>query len=349
LIPREDFIKYTRLTDQALFYKETDALKHKILAIEELDGMNGAIYSIRTIQSSKKITVAYTGKDPLTGEMKTEENTVEGPLMVFITTTQVEIDGETASRFMFISIDESREMTEKILCKQRNSHTMAGMLGKLKTKAITAKHLAAQRLLRPITVINPYADLLSFNSKSLRARRDHMKYLNLILTITFLFQYQRPVQTMDYDGRQEEYILVTLSDIERANDIAAEVLGRSLDELSPPSKKLLTMVEKLCQQKANDDQKELTEITFTRRDIREFSGWSDFQVKTHIRQLEELEYIFSLTGRKGKEYLYELVCCKENKSGGENKRLLIGLADMEEVRTRAARLGISDTEQKYES
>ncbi|CAB1065845.1 DNA primase DnaG [Olavius sp. associated proteobacterium Delta 1] len=113
MVPEDVFIKYTRLTDQALFYKDKDSLKHKILAIEELDGMNGAVYSIRSIQSSKKITIAYTGKDPVSGELKTQDNTVEGPLMVFITTTQVDIDGETASRFVFISIDESEEMTQK--------------------------------------------------------------------------------------------------------------------------------------------------------------------------------------------------------------------------------------------
>ncbi len=335
LIPEEDFIKYTRLTDQALFYKEADSLAHKILAIEELDGMNGAIYSIRTIQSSKKITVAYTGKDPVTGEMKTGENTVEGPLMVFITTTQVDIDGETASRFVFLSIDESQEMTEKILAKQRQSHTMAGLMNKLAAKKIISKHLAAQRLLRPIRVINPYADLLSFDSKSLRARRDHMKYLNLILTITFLFQYQRPHHTMNYDGEKEEYILVTLDDIAKANEIAAEVLGRSLDELSPSSRKLLILIKDMCEQQADKDAKE---ITFTRRDIRESSGWSDFQVKTHIRQLEELEYLFSLTGRKGKEYLYELVY----KGGGEDdKPFLIGLADLAEVKKKADEQGIT--------
>ena len=337
LIPEEDFIKYTRLTDQALFYKDTNALKHKILAIEELDGMSGAIYSIRTIQSSKKITVAYTGKDPMTGEMKTGENTVEGPLMVFITTTQVEIDGETASRFVFLSIDESREMTEKILCKQRQTHTMEGMMARLKSKKVVSKHLAAQRLLQPVRVINPFADLLSFNSKSLRARRDHMKYLNLILAITFLFQYQRPRLTMDYDGEQEEYIEVTLDDIEKANEIAAEVLGRSLDELSPSSRKLLILIRKMAvsedgRQKTEDRKKQKK---FTRRDIREYSGWSDFQVKTHIKQLEELEYIYSLTGRKGKEYVYELIC-HEDSEGDSGKRFLIGLTDIEEIKKQLA-------------
>jgi hypothetical protein len=342
LIPAEDAIKYTRLTDQALFYKEAGSLAHKILAIEELDGMAGAIYSIRTIQSSKKITVAYTGKDPLTGEMKTGENTVEGPLMVFITTTQVEIDGETASRFVFISIDESREMTEKILTKQRQSHTMAGMMNKLAAKKIINKHLAAQHLLKPIRVINPYGDFLSFTSKSLRARRDHMKYLGLILTITFLFQYQRPRHTMDYDGEKEEYILVTLADIEKANEIAAEVLGRSLDELSPSSRKLLILIKDMSEQKT---EKGREEITFTRRDIREFSSWSDFQVKTHIKQLEELEYIYSITGRKGREYVYELIyqgSGAENNDSNANKKFMIGLADMEEVKSKAKKLGISD-------
>jgi len=200
LVPEEETIKYTRLTDQALFYKASDSLKHKILAIEELDGMNGAIYSIRSIQSSKKITIAYTGKDPVSGKLQTCENTVEGPLMVFITTTAVEIDGETASRFVFISIDESVEMTEKILKKQRARHTMAGMLNKLKSDAVINKHCNANRLLKPVKVVNPYAELLTFTSKSLRARRDHTKYLNLISAVAFLYQYQRRQHTIEHEG-----------------------------------------------------------------------------------------------------------------------------------------------------
>jgi hypothetical protein len=231
-------------------------------------------------------------------------------------------------------------MTEKILTKQRQSHTMAGMMNKLAAKKIINKHLAAQRLLQPIRVINPYGDLLSFASKSLRARRDHMKYLNLILTITFLFQHQRPRQTMDYDGEKEEYILVTLDDIAKANEIAAEVLGRSLDELSPSSRKLLILIKNMSEQKA---EKGMEEITFTRRDIREFSGWSDFQVKTHIRQLEELEYIYSLSGRKGREYVYELIYQGNGEENNDsNKKFMIGLADMEEVKSKAKKLGISD-------
>jgi len=339
MVPEDDFVKYTRLTDQALFYKDKDSLKHKILAIEELDGMNGAVYSIRSIQSSKKITIAYTGKDPVTGELKTQDNTVEGPLMVFITTTQVDIDGETASRFVFISIDESEEMTKKILAKQRQSQTIEGMINKLKSAEIIKKHQNANKLLKPLHVFNAYADLLTFTSKSLRARRDHTKYLNLILAIAYLFQYQRKTRTMDYSGKSIDYINVTLADIERANRIANEVLGRSLDELTPPSRNLLKLIREMVLSRCRENKTKPCEHHFTRRDIREFSGWSDFQVKTHIRQLEELEYVFAVIGRKGKQYVYELIITEEISN---DRPILVGLTDIEQLKKKAEKAGVTD-------
>jgi DNA primase catalytic core len=339
LIPDEDFIKYTRLTDQALFYKEKDSLMHKILAIEELDGMNGAIYSIRSIQSSKKITIAYTSKDAVTGKMKTEENTVQGPLVVFITTTQADIDGETASRFVFLSIDESKEMTEKILAKQRENYTKEGMLRKLAASLILEKHKAASRLLRPLGVINPYAHLLTFSSKSLRARRDHIKYQNLILAIAYLFQYQRKTMVIEFGGKSIECVVVTLDDIAKANKIAGEVFGRSLDELCPPSRRLLMIIKDMSTKECNDRKITSGVYRFHRKQIREYSGWSDFQIRTHIKQLEDLEYIYSVAGKRGKEYVYELIY----PGGGEDgEPFLIGLIDIEELKEKAKAAGIRD-------
>ncbi|MCF6249040.1 MAG: toprim domain-containing protein [Desulfobacula sp.] len=334
LVPDEDCVKYTRLTDQALFYTGSKSLKHKILAIEELDGMNGAIYSIRSIQSSKEISIAYTGKDNMTGEQKTMVNKVEGPLMVFITTTQVDIDGETASRFVFISIDESEDMTKKVLAKQRQNHTMQGMLNKFASKEIIKKHHNANRLLKPLHVFNPYAELLTFTSRSLRARRDHTKYLNLILAIAYLFQYQKKIHTLDFKDKTIEYINVNLEDIEKTNTIAGYVLGRSLDELAPPSRALLELIRDMVETKS----KEPGTHHFTRRDIRRFSGWSDFQVKTHIKQLEELEYLYTVMGKKGKEYVYELVYKGE---GQEGQPFVIGLTDPGQLKEKAIEAGVN--------
>jgi len=297
--------------------------------------MNGAIYSIRAMQSSKKITVAYTGKDAMTGTMKTEENTVEGPVMVFITTTAVEIDGETASRFLFISLDESEEMTGRILAKQREKHTIQGLMAKLDSEKIIKKHNAVNRLLQPLYVINPYSNLLTFTSKSLRARRDHMKYLNLILAITYMFQYQRETKKMKHNGKDIEYITVKIADIEKANTIASEVIGRCIDELSPPSKRLLLliqeMVKKICKEKSISPK----DCRFSRRDVRLYTGWSDFQVKTHIKELEELEYLYSLAGKKGKEYVYELIY-----TAVKGNPKLLGQIDIEELKQKAKSAGI---------
>ena len=338
MIPESDCIKYTRLTDQALFYKDSNSLAHKLLAVEELDGMNGAIYSIRAIQSSKKITIAYTGKDAATGKLCTCENTVEGPLSVFITTTKTDIDGETASRFVFLSIDESREMTERILAKQRQNYTRAGIVARIEAGGVRQKHRNASRLLKPLKVINPYADLLTFTSHSLRARRDHVKYQNLILAITYLYQYQREQISIEHGGKSPECVIATLEDIGRANEIAGEVLGRSLDELSPPSRRLLALIKEMADADTGKEKK-LAEYRFNRRQIREYSGWSDFQVRTHMTELEELEYIFAASGKRGKEYVYELVYT----GGGEDgRRFLVGLIDIGQLRKKAEEAGIGE-------
>ena len=170
--------------EQALRFLKSEAMFDEILAIEEEMGMGGAAYSIRNIQSSKKITVAATGKDPGTGKMKTEEYTVNGPVAVMITTTAAELEGETASRFLFLTIDESTKMTCAIHRMQREAETLQGLIRQKKSEHIIKKHHNAQRLLRSLAVVNSFTEYLSYPNLSLRTRRDHKKYLGLIRTVT---------------------------------------------------------------------------------------------------------------------------------------------------------------------
>jgi hypothetical protein len=89
LIPAEDHVKYTRLTGQALFYKEENSLVHKLLAIEEEQGAKEASYSIRNIQTSKYLSIAATGKDPITGKLKTEPEFTELAKKMFLTSSRL--------------------------------------------------------------------------------------------------------------------------------------------------------------------------------------------------------------------------------------------------------------------
>ena len=331
LVPEEDFVKYTRITDQALFYKDEDSLVHKILAIEEEEGMGGAAYSIRNIQSSKKITVAATGKDPVSGKMRTEEYTVKGPVAVMITTTAAELEGETASRFLFLTIDESSHMTEAIHQKQREAETINGLIQKKKAEKLIRKHQVAQRLLKPLHVVNPFTPYLSYPSASLRTRRDHKKYLSLMRAIAFLYQHQREPKTMEVDGETMEFIEVILEDIAKANKLANEVLGQSLDELAKPSRTLLGGIYTMVREMAEKQKLLLNDIFFNRRQVREYMGWSDWQIRAHIGQLEDLEYIRVRLGAMGKEYAYVLNYlgqAEENESG----KCFLNLTPVEEIK-----------------
>ena len=330
LIPDEDYIKYTRVTDQALFYKEEDSLVNKVLAIEEAEGMGGAAYSIRNIQSAKKITVAATGKDA-NGRMKTEEYTVRGPVCVMITTTATEIDQETASRFLFLTIDESAKMTEAIHHMQREAETLEGLIREKKQDTVTRKHHAVQRLLKNLAVVNPYSKYLSYPSHSLRARRDHKKYLGLIRAVAFLHQYQREIKTVEVEGKPVEYIEVTLEDIDTANRLANVVLGQSMDELAKPSRTLLSLIYAMVKEQAEKDNRPIDEIFFTRRMIRECTGWTDWQIRAHIKQLEELEYIGARIGSIGKEYSY-ILNYQGQGEGEEQDKCYLNLTTIEQIK-----------------
>jgi DNA primase catalytic core len=331
LVPDEDYVKYTRVTDQALFYKEKESLMHRILAIEEAVGMGGAAYSIRNIQSSKKITIATTGKDAKTGEMKTEEHEVLGPVAVMITTTAADLEGETASRFLFLTVDESVQMTAAIHAKQREAQTLEGLVKQKQTEHIIKKHHTAQRLLKPLAVVNPYAKYLSYPDHSIRTRRDHKKYLGLIRTIAYLHQYQRKTNTVAVEGEPVAYIEVTLADIDQANILADRVLGQSLDELAPPSRTLLELILEMVMATAKDKQCPVNEVYFTRRRIREYTGWSDWQVREHIKQLEQLEYLYVRVGSQGKQYAYAL---NYKGQGDDAQRFYLNLTTVAQIKER---------------
>lgn len=306
LTPPEDQVHYTRLTSQSLFYQGETSLAHKVLALEEAEGLGEAAYSLRALQSAKRITVATTVKDPLSGKMKTESYVVQGPVAVLLTTTSASLDEETASRFLTLTIDESRGMTETILAAQRRRDTLAGYLDELAKDEVIAKHHAAQRLLEPLVVINPYAEQLSFPAHTLRARRDHKKYLMLIKAVAFLHQKQRPVKESARGGQAFRYIEVAREDIARANTLARHILGHSLDELSAQARRLLELVHSFVAEQCQVRDLAPPQFFFTRRDVRQATGWSDWQVRTHLKELEDLEYLRARSGAWGREFVYEL-------------------------------------------
>ena len=311
-IPEEARIKYSAMTGQSLYYLGETDLKHKILAIVEEEGAEKASYALKLLQSEGELTIASTGKDEQ-GRMKTEEYHVEGPVMIFLTTTAVDIDEELLNRCLVLTVDESREQTKAIHDLQREAETFAGLKRKVEREQILQVHRNAQRLLQPLHVVNPYAQQLTFLSDRTRTRRDHVKYLTLIRSIALLHQKQRPLK--EKDGLH--YIEVTLQDIAAANTLAHEVLGRSLDELPPQTRRLLELLEQWVTQMCLEQATERSLFLFSRRQLRDQFGWGDTQLKVHLARLVDMEYL--LVHRNPEQwqgYVYELLYAGEGQAGG---------------------------------
>jgi DNA primase len=159
--PPEDLVKLTSVSGKALFYKEQGSLKHKVLALEEGDGVAAVSYALRNLISAGQLVSETTIKDQASGKLKAMENRVEGPAAVFVTTTNPDTDPETRSRFFVTSVDESREQTQAILASQRQRQTLAGLAHKVAQEPTLRRHHNFQRLLRNLPVVNPYAAQLT--------------------------------------------------------------------------------------------------------------------------------------------------------------------------------------------
>ena len=282
LMPPEDVIRTSAISDKALFYQKS--LKGKILALEEAAGMKDT-YAIRTL-----ISEGYLIQESVAG-CQSVTRYVEGGCSIFQTTTNPEINPETKSRFFVLGVDESREQTRRILEMQRKSQTLAGMIGNHDEFSIIQKHHIFQRLLNPYAVVNPYAEELFYEDDRLQARRDQPKFLNLCNAIAFLNQMKKSVHRYG----NHEYIEVDRDDIQQAVNLASEVIGVNLDDLSIPARNLLEQLVKLNLK------------TFTRREVMEKTGWTKTRLHIHLQELLDMELVILDSGKKNTLQKYKLL------------------------------------------
>ena len=323
-MPGEEQISYSAMTGQSLFYMGGMDLKHKVLAIAEEEGIKQASYALKLLQSEGQLTIASTGKNPGTGRMETQEYRVEGPVMIFLTTTAIDVDEELLNRCMILTVDEDSEQTKAIQNQQRTGQTLEGLIAGQRRASVANLHQNAQRLLRPLNVVNHYAHQLLFLTDQTRRRRDHVKYLTLIQAVALLHQYQREVKVIQIDGKNIEYIEVTPRDIQIANQLSNYMLGRSIDELAPQTRRLLLQMHELIRGECITQQIEQTEYRFTRRYLRERLRWGATQLRIHLDRLADMEYIVAHSSGRGKVTTYELLF---DGRGREGELTLCGLID----------------------
>jgi len=298
LIPEEERVSITTLSENAFYYFGKQELKNKVILIEDLDGAENALYPLRELQTKKRIVKTIASKNTK-GETQTKYLVVEGPVCVAGCTTKEHIYEDNANRSFLIYLDESTIQDEKIMQYQRQ--LSAGEINTYEQKEIQGFLQNTQRVLKPITIRNPFANKLNLPQSVFKPRRTNNHYLQFIEAITFYYQYQREQQTDKETG--EIYIETTLEDIENANILLKEVLLRKSDELTGSCRNYLETLKTYLKTKKKKE--------FTGLEIRTQLRIKESTLRNYNKQLQLLGYIKRNTNKKTRSYTFELVISKD--------------------------------------
>jgi hypothetical protein len=227
LIPEEDKIEITTLSENAFYYFGQRELKHKLILIEDLDGAEDVLYPLRELQSKKKISKTVAHKNNK-GETRSVHLVVEGPVSVAGCTTREQLYEDNANRSFLLYLDESKEQDARVMAYQRS--LSAGRVDQQAQEKAAQLLRNCQRLLEPVRVVNPYAELLHIPVEVLKPRRTNNHYLQFIEAVTFYHQKQRTECADPASG--EVYIETTIEDIEHANALLKHVLLHKSDQLT---------------------------------------------------------------------------------------------------------------------
>jgi hypothetical protein len=292
LMPPEDIIQITSLSENALYYFGKQELSHKLILIEDLDGAGEVLYPLRELQSKKVITKTVVYKNQA-GEAQTIHLRVEGPICVGGCTTKESVYEDNSNRSFLLHLDETKEQDEKIMHYQRlKSAGKVDAYGQQQVKQLLQN---VQRVLLPITVRNPYAELLQLPPSVFKPRRTNAHYLAFIEVITFYHQYQREQKKDESTGKV--YIETTIADIKAANQLLSEVLLRKSDELPGACRNYYEALKQYLQQQLKD--------SFTNRMISKELHMPISTVKRHNFMLFQTGYLTKLPGAgENKEFTY---------------------------------------------
>ncbi|AND64177.1 hypothetical protein AX766_07050 [Flavobacterium covae] len=293
LIPEEDKIEMTVLSANAFYYFNRTELQNKLILIEDLDGAESVLYPLRELQSKKKITKTVVHKDKK-GTTQTIHLTVEGPVSVSGCTTQESIYEDNSNRSFLLYIDESQEQDEKIMFYQRL--LSAGKINYEQEHQTRELLKNCQRLLKTVSVRNPYAEYLNLPMAVFKPRRTNAHYLQFIEAITFYKQYQKFHHIDKETG--EEFIETTIEDIQEANELIKKVLLRKSDSLTGACRNHLENLK--------DYLKKQNQTQFTNSEIRRNLRVKETTLRRYNNQLLLENYIKKVQNKTTKSYAYEI-------------------------------------------
>ncbi len=294
LMPKEDVIRLTRVTESSFYNYGEYELQHKLIVLEDVDGLKEeAEFAFRELQSNGEIISSTSTKDEGSGQIRAQIKRVRGPIGSIATTTRGEIYEDNMSRIFLLAVDESKAQTNRIISYQ--NHKSAGMINKAEERETKAFIQNCIRMLKPYEVINPYANKILLPPEAHKIRRLTELYHAFINQITLLNQYQRK---RDGQGR----LITQKEDIQTAIEIMFESIILKIDELDGSLRQFYEDLKTFIMKQGNEYQN----YKFTQREIRQAFKISKTQTFRYINDLMELEYITQSGGYANRGFTYKI-------------------------------------------
>ncbi len=285
ITPPEAAIHVSRLTDSAFYHAEPDALRHKLLLIDDASRVSaGVATALRVLKRRGALSASRLTTDPVRGQPRTTFVEVVGPVAV-LTATDGAIDAQLQPYLIEVATDDAPAQVAAMLAARRRRCARVGV-GHDRERII-ARLRNLQRVLEAKPVLMPFAERITGFGISAQARRDHDTLLAFIASHALLHQHQRAV----LDGT----VVATEADFAVAAGILHERQAAQDAGLGRHAQRLLAAVWTA----------KLT--TFTMEDLaRLLPDWTRYTYRAALDELVALDYLASPRSGRGTARTYQL-------------------------------------------
>ena len=285
MMPQEDVLRFTRITESSLYnYGEFDLLE-KIILIEDLDGLKeDALYALRELISNQSLSSLTSVKDKK-GNNNSKVKQVKGQFSSLSATTKGETYEDNMNRSFVIAVDESEAQTERIIYYQNQK--ISGQIDEKEEEKAIEELQKIVRNLRFYEVNNQYATKINLPLNVKNKRRLNEMFQSIVKQITIVNQNQRRASASNQ-------LITEIEDIEQAIEILFESIILKIDELDGSLRQFL---EKL--------KKAFKEVDFNRFDAMEVTGFKKSQLQVYLNELVRYGYL-KQTGHPNKGFKYKM-------------------------------------------
>lgn len=297
-MPKGSFSYHTHISENALYYFDSNQLDGKALFVEDLDFTNEMLQPLSVLQSQGRLVKTRATKNK-EGLLHSTTFKVQARLCLIASTYYNRNYSSYNLPFLLLNLNHSH--SENLALMDYTRKCKAGLVDETSILETQQKLQCLIHSLKPIKVINPFAKLIELPKDLPHTANTLSLLLDFIEVVTYFHQYQRQQKANKQTG--ELYIETTLQDIEIAFSLLKDSLLSKIDELSTPVRDFFDWLKGYS--------KEVRSTQFTALDIRKAKQINPRTLNRYLQELCLFNYLQITGGNKYRGgFIYKLTDLK---------------------------------------